>query len=127
VSGRRTSFGPVRTLALALAAIASTGCHSWRPVSAAPHDVIDQERPAHVRATLDDGRVLTLAQPTVVADTLFGNTGAGLERVPTAHVRALEVERGSVPKTLALIVTHVSVVLSVIAIIIDVQPHYRGF
>lgn len=117
-----------RWLVCLLALLPSLGaCHSWRTVSGAPRTYIDMERPQLVRATLEGGRTVTLAQPSMLADTIVGMTDLGLGRAPTLELRSLEVQRTSVPKTLALIVTHVAVVVTAIAIIIDVQPHYRGF
>ena len=127
---RRRARARVRlrhALGLALVGPALAACQTWRMPSVAPQTLIEGERPRVVRATLDDGRVLTLTQPVIVSDTIVGTTLLGLERAPMSQLRSLEVRRTSVPRTLALIVTHVSAVVTAIAVIIEIQPHYRGF
>jgi hypothetical protein len=41
-------------------------------------------------------------------------------------VRSLEVRRTSVPKSVAFVVSKVAAIVTFVAIIVYVQPHYRG-
>jgi hypothetical protein len=118
----------LRRLALLLAVLAGgTGCYSWRPVTSGPEVVIRDARPRDVRTTLSDGTVLTLQNPMLASDTIVGSSRAGTVRAPTALVERLEVQRFSFVRTTALITLHAGVVVGLIAAIIAVQPHYRGF
>lgn len=101
------------------------GCQSWRASSLGPQALLEEERPGMIRVTLDDGRVATLSDPRMVADTIVG-TG-DTQRAAAGEVRTLEVRRTSIPRTVALMVAHVTAVVTVVAFIIEIQPHYRGF
>lgn len=103
------------------------GCHSWRPTTVAPQEVIAEQRPRTVRVTLSDGSLVTMSDPMVVVDSIVGSTDSGTARIPAADVRALEVERLSATRTLALVVGYASTIVTVIAVIIAFQPHYSGF
>ena len=103
------------------------GCQSWRASSVAPSTVLTEERPEVVRVTLSDGEVVTLAQPRLVSDTIVGASEAGMERAAVGEVRTLEVRRTSFTRTFGLVLTHAAAVVTAIVLIIDAQPHYRGF
>jgi hypothetical protein len=125
----RASGGRVRTglLILLVGSPLLTGCHSWRTSSLAPQALLAEQRPDMLRVTLRDGGTVTLSQPRLVADTIVGTSDAGTQRTPVEEVRTLEVRRTSFAKTVGLVVTHVGVVVTAIVLIIDAQPHYRGF
>jgi hypothetical protein len=116
-----------RALLTAMIVPMLAGCHSWRPTTAPPRDVIELEAPRTVRITREDGSVTTVLGPRLVADSIIGTTASGTTRIATADVWTLEVERSSPVRTTALVVGHVSAVVSLIALIIAFQPHYSGF
>lgn len=102
-------------------------CHSWRSASGPPGAFIAAERPHVVRLTRTNGSMVTLERPSVVGDSILGAAGGAAARAATADVKTLEVRYTSVPKTLALLVAHASAVVTFVAFVIDLQPHYRGF
>jgi uncharacterized membrane protein len=71
-----------------------------------------------------------LERPSVVGDSILATPGGGsasAASAATADVALLEVRHLSLPKTLALFVAHASGVITFVAFVIDLQPHYRGF
>ena len=52
-------------------------CHSWRPTSASPQQLIREDRPSSVRFTLMNGDTVTVENPTVRNDSIFGAGGGG--------------------------------------------------
>lgn len=114
---RWTRLGLVSVLLLA-------GCQSWRASSLGPERLIEEERPASIRVTLEDGRVATLTDPTLVSDTIVGTGAGGIQRTAVSEVQGLEVRRTSVPKIAALVLANVTTVVTVIALIVDLLPHY---
>ena len=103
------------------------GCRSWQATPAAPAALIADGRPAEVRVTLADESVVTIERPSIVSDTIRGLSASGNVRAAIEDVRTLEVRRSSVPKSMAFVILHVAAVVSFIAIVVDLQPHYRGF
>ena len=103
------------------------GCRSWQATPATPAALIADQRPAEVRVTLADESVVTIERPSIVSDTIRGLTASENVRAAIEDVRTLEVRRTSVPKSMALVVLHVAAVVSLIALVVHVQPHYRGF
>jgi hypothetical protein len=80
-----------------------------------------------VRLTLADGSQVILARPVVVADSIVGSGEVGsVVRAGAGDVRALEVRRLNLTRTASLVVTQASFILSMIALIVHLQPHYRG-
>jgi len=102
------------------------GCQSWQATEVYPGVLIAEQRPDAVRITLVDSSVVTFERPTIVADSIGGFTRTGNVRAAVEDVRTLEVRRASVPKSLAFIVFHAAAVVSFVAIIVWLQPHYRG-
>jgi hypothetical protein len=80
-----------------------------------------------VRVTFSDASVVTFERPSIVADSIQGSTASGDVRRSVADVRGLEVRRSSVAKTGAFFVLQAAAVVSFIALVVHVQPHYRGF
>ena len=117
----------VRFGALALLILASAGCYSWRPTNVGPHALINDARPLEVRATMLDGSVMTMRNPTLVNDTIVGASRAGEARAPAGELRSLEVRRFSATRTAVLVTAHAATVVGIIAAVIYVQPHYYGF
>ena len=124
--GRRGEARRWTVLALATLPVLAS-CRSWQATPVAPASLIAEERPVEVRVTLADDRVVTLERPSIVSDSIRGLTPDGTVRAAIADVQAVEVRRTSLPKSLAFVVFHVAAVVSVIAVIVDLQPHYRGF
>jgi hypothetical protein len=102
---------------------ACAACHSWQPSAIA---LVAEERPSTVRVTLADGRVATIANPTVVADSIVGVGEGGRGAVAAADVRVVEVNRLSLTRTTSLVVVHVSAAVTFLAYIVHWLPHYRG-
>jgi hypothetical protein len=98
------------------------GCTSWQQVGTSPGPVIS-EGPRAVRITRPNGSTLTIVRPVIARDSIMGS---GVTRVPVEEVLLLEVERDSPTKTIALIAAHVGTLVSLLALIVDYLPHYRG-
>jgi hypothetical protein len=114
------------SILLALVAF-SSACQTWRPAPIAPNLAAPENRPDIIRVELADGRRITMPRPVITADSIVGVVGFGsVIRTATADVRALEVQRYSLTRTFGLVLAHASAVVSVIALIVHVQPHYRG-
>lgn len=103
------------------------GCQSWRPTAVAPRQFISEEAPETVRMTLTDGRTLTMSGPRVESDSIVGVTESGTTRIAAGDLSTLEVRRPSPTRTIALALVHASAVVTLIALIVAVQPHYSGF
>ena len=103
-----------------------TGCRTWQPITVAPGPVIAETRPDGVRIVRTDGTRIDISQPQVRADSIVGFDGFDPVGAPFSEVSSVEVPRWSVPRTTALIVAQASLVLHLFALIVQVQPHYRG-
>ena len=55
------------TLAMQLQA-----CTTWKPGSRAPRQLLAEQKPKVVRATLHDGRRMVIARPSIVGDSILG-------------------------------------------------------
>jgi hypothetical protein len=118
---------PARRLALLLLLVpALAACHSWRPATLAPRALIAAEQPGVVRVTRANGSVVEIEGPAIVGDSIVGTGEGGPTRAAAADVTFLEVRHVSIPKTLALLVSHASAAISFVAFVIEIQPHYRG-
>jgi hypothetical protein len=102
------------------------GCHSWQATEVPLPLLIAERRPDAIRVTLADSSVVTFERPTIDADSIRGLTPTGNVRAPVEDVRSLEVRRTSVPKSVAFVVSKVAAIVTFVAIIVYVQPHYRG-
>ena len=67
-----------RRIIAALLQVLMTACQSWRPTYVSPESLIPVERPSSVRATLRSGATVTLENPTMRNDSIFGVTDAGV-------------------------------------------------
>ena len=98
-----------RRFIAALLMVLLTACHSWRPTTVSPQQLIPEERPSHVRVTLTDGETVTVKDPTMRNDSIVGVTdavGALMTRpvgVASRDVRLLEVRRLSVNKNIVAV------------------------
>jgi len=122
-----TSRFASRALLFATLAVVA-GCQSWHAVPLRPGMPAFEGRASQARITLTDGTVTLLDGAVVVADTVLGTspeTGL-LRRAPNGAIRTLEVRRVSKTRTVGLLVVHASLVISMIALVVHVQPHYRG-
>lgn len=79
------------------------------------------------RVTLADGSRTTLWTHEIQRDSIIGTTAAGDDvRAAAGDVRSFEVPRLNATRTATLVVFHASALVSLIALIVHVQPHYRG-
>ena len=110
-----------RRFIAALLMVLLTACHSWRPTTVSPQQLIPEERPSRVRVTLTDGETVTVKDPTMRNDSIVGVTdavGALMTRplgVASRDVRLLEVRRLSVTKNIVLAVPLIWLTGSVLA------------
>ena len=113
-------------LLLALAFVA--GCQTWHAVSVRPGVPAFEGRASQARITLADDSIIILNSALVMADTVLGTSPeTGLvHRTPNGAIRTLELRRTSKTRTIGLLVAHASLVISGVAIVIWLQPHYRG-
>ncbi len=61
-----------RRFIAALLMVLLTACHSWRPTTVSPQQLIPEERPSRVRVTLTDGETVTVKDPTMRNDSIVG-------------------------------------------------------
>jgi hypothetical protein len=112
-------------LLLALALPLLSGCYTWRAESRAPTSPVWRNLPGELRLTLDDGSSLTLERPVIRIDQTIraerGGPSASLQ-----DISAVEARRFSGVRTFGLVLAKASVVLHIISLIVDGQPHYRG-
>lgn len=84
----------------ALLLVLITACQSWRPTYVSPQSLIPVERPSSVRATLRSGATVTLENPTMRNDSIFGVTDAGVVGVASRDIGLLEVRKISLWRSL---------------------------
>ena len=65
-----------RRVIAALLLVLLTACHSWRPTTVSPQQLIPEEQPSLVRVTLIDGETVTVRDPTMRNDSIVGVTDA---------------------------------------------------
>ena len=73
-----------------------TACQTWRPTYVSPQSLIPVERPSSVHATLRRGAKVTLENPTMRNDSIFGLTYAGVVGVASRDIGLLEVRKLSI-------------------------------
>ena len=91
----------------ALLMVLLTACQTWQGTAVSPQQLIPAERPSSVRATLKSGERVTLENPIVRNDSIFGVTDAGVatlagEGVASEDIGLLEVRRTSVLRSIGL-------------------------
>ena len=91
-----------RRVTAALLLVLLTACHSWQPTTVSPQQLIPEEQPSSVRATLTSGEVIIVENPTMRNDSIVGVTDADVG-VSSRDVRLFEVRRFSVGKTFGLV------------------------
>ncbi len=89
-----------RRIIAALLLTLITACQTWRPTYVSPKSLIPVERPSSVRATLRSGAKVTLENPTMRNDSIFGLTYAGVVGVASRDIGLLEVRKLSIWRTL---------------------------
>jgi hypothetical protein len=119
-----TRYGRVVFVLMVVAALA--GCRTWQPITAAPGPVIADSRPDGVRLVRTDGTRIDVSRPQVRADSIVGFDGFDPVGAPLSEVSSVEIPRWSVTRTTGLIVAQASLVLHLFALIVQLQPHYRG-
>ena len=67
-----------RRVIVALLMVLLTACQTWRPTPVSPQALIPVEQPSSVRATLRSGARVTLENPIMRNDSIFGVTDAGI-------------------------------------------------
>ena len=103
------------------------GCRSWQATPFEQAYPSGSERPERVRLLLADSSVVVLERPVLSADSIRGFTEGGRNvSAATGDLQSFEVQRFSIVKSIAAVLAHVSTIVSVVTVIIDVQPHYRG-
>ena len=85
-----------RRIIAALLLTLITACQTWRPTYVSPKSLIPVERPSSVRATLRSGAKVTLENPTMRNDSIFGLTYAGVVGVASRDIGLLEVRKLSI-------------------------------
>jgi len=86
-----------RILAIAMmfaVSFALAGCSSWSRQYAPASTVVGKAYGGPVRATMRDGRMITLRDASVAGDSLFGRTGRSGDRVALA---VNDIERLELP------------------------------
>lgn len=81
---------PVCWVLLASVALGATGCTGWRQVAVAPAAL--EGNPAQARVTRTDGTRITLANPRIVADSLYGGGGGKQVALPLHEVSRIAVQ-----------------------------------
>ena len=76
-----------------------TGCYNWQATTVSPQTVILEERPSGVRFRLPDGDTITVMDPLMRTDSIWG-TDAGMMPIASQDVSGLEVRRFSARKTI---------------------------
>jgi hypothetical protein len=114
-----------KVLLAALCVLALSGCHTWRAESRAPTSRVWRDLPGEIRLTLEDGSSLTLEQPVIRIDQTIRSERGG-PFASLQDVSAVEAKRFSAVRTFGLVLAKASVVLHIVSLIVDGQPHYRG-
>ena len=91
-----------RRFIAALLLVLLTACHSWQLTTVSPQQLIPEEQPSSVRATLTSGEVIVVENPTMRNDSIVGVTDADVG-VSSRDVSLFEVRRFSVGKTFGLV------------------------
>jgi len=97
---RRTPLA--RRVIAALLMVLLTACQTWRPTFVSPQTLIPVEQPSSVRATLRSGTRVTLENPTMRNDSIFGVTDAGVAGVAPEDIGLLEVQQFSLLRSLGV-------------------------
>ena len=83
----------------ACAALGVSGCTGWRQVAVAPDALVDN--PTHVQVTRADGTRITLADPRIVADSLYGEHSGTETVLPLQDVSRMAVQKPATAKNAA--------------------------
>ena len=86
----------------ALLPVLLTACQTWRPTAASPQTLIPVEQPSSVRATLRSQARVTLENPTMRNDSIFGITDGGVVGVASEDIGLLEVRRTSILRSIGV-------------------------
>jgi hypothetical protein len=116
---------PLPVILVLVCMTATTACRTWHPVDVSG-PALATGAPDVVRIVRTDGTRATLEDPRIVADSIVGFEGFDPVRTALVDVESVELQRWSGPRTVGLIVAQASVVLHFVALIVHVQPHYRG-
>jgi hypothetical protein len=116
---------PLPVILVLVCMMGTTGCRTWQPVDVSS-PALSNGAPDVVRIVRTDGTRATLEDPRIVADSIVGFAGFDPVRTALVDVESVELQRWSGPRTVGLIVAQASVVLHFVALIVHVQPHYRG-
>ena len=92
-----------RRVIAALLMVLLTACQTWRPTTVSPQQLIADERPSSVRATLTSGEIITVWSPRMRNDSIVGARDfSGAAAVALRDVRLLEVRRSNVAGSIGL-------------------------
>jgi hypothetical protein len=81
---------------LAWVAVSVTGCTGWRQVPVTPAGLADS--PTQVQVTRTDGTRITLTDPRIVADSLYGQGGRKEVVLPLNEVSRIAVQKPATAK-----------------------------
>ena len=113
---RRTPLA--RRVIAALLMVLLTACQTWRPTFVSPQTLIPVEQPSSVRATLRSGTRVTLENPTMRNDSIFGVTDAGVVGVASQDLGLLEVQRLSILRTVGATWLLVSLAVGAVSVVL---------
>jgi len=134
-----------RGLALLLLVLHLTGCHTWRPVTVSPRQLIEEEQPERLRIRQADGKQLDIRDPRVERDSLTamvrGRRGVprpagngtrsvryeNVVRIALTDVTAVEARHLSVFRTVAVTVLGLVVSTALALVICESQSQYGCF
>ena len=91
-----------RRVIAALLMVLLTACQTWRPTFVSPQTLIPVEQPSSVRATLRSGTRVTLENPTMRNDSIFGVTDAGVVGMASEDLGLFEVRRIHILRSIGL-------------------------
>ena len=91
-------------LAGAFPLLIAAACTTWLPYEGNPKLQPDQSLPFQLRATRSDSSQVSLADPFVRADSLYGRTHGDTVGLPLAEIATLERSRISAWRTAAVVV-----------------------
>jgi len=100
-----------RPIASLLLVAQVSGCTSWRPTTVSPRELIEEQRPSHIRVTRVDGERVELQAPDLRGDSLASsNPESRSTAVAISDIHSVEVRHYSFWKNYFLILSVVSAV-----------------
>ena len=113
---RPTSLRRSTATAMLAMQVLASGCHSWQTQSGSAETVLTASPREQVRiATVSEPKMREMKNPRVSGDTLYGTMAdtTKVEGVPLSDVTAIQVQKGSAGKTVALVLGATAIVVGV--------------